>query len=259
MTRMGRLRSSLLVMGSLLALLVGCSPADGPEQSPDPGPNSPRESTPGSPMGRVMPDLVGMTSPKAGDRLGRLGGRSEWGRPVVVGCETRPQTIARQRPAAGTPVRPHTIVRIRTAVLDLDRFRGPCPPHDTRVGAVAEVDAAVARRFYRFAADPSLGAPLTGDGVWVGIEDGLMETTLTGGEVTQLGAWELDGAYAERAGPFSALDTLAESGGYYEVSDGVAGTCPAGNDKAPPVLEGMRAISLTSPEDVTSACPDWWG
>ena len=260
------MRVQLLVLGSLLTLLAGCSSADEPkdpapsQQTQDSRPGTPSESTTGSPAAaRLMPDLVGMPSAKAGERLGELGLGSNWGRPIVVRCGARPRTVVRQRPAAGTPLRPDTTVHIRTAALDLDRFRGPCEPFGKRVGPVAEADAALAREFYRFAADPSLGAPFASGDVWVGIEDGLKSISLAGSELGELVAWELDTGYAERSGPFSALDTLAESGGYYELRDGVAGTCPGGNDKAPPELDGLRAISLTAPDDVTSACLEWWG
>lgn len=84
-------------------------------------------------------------------------------------------------------------------------------------------------------------------------------TRLSGSELGELAAWELDEVeYAERSGPFSALDILAASGGYFELRDGVANTCPGGNDRAPSELAGLRAISLTAPEDVTSACLEWW-
>lgn len=72
-------------------------------------------------------------------------------------------------------------------------------------------------------------------------------------------AWEADAEYAESLGPFSALDILAQSGGYYELRRGVAATCPAGNAKAPPELVGLRAISLIARADVTSSCMEWWG
>ncbi|MCY7396498.1 MAG: hypothetical protein LH468_10170 [Nocardioides sp.] len=117
----------------------------------------------------------------------------------------------------------------------------------------------MAREFYRLAANPSLGAPFTSGDVWVGIEDGLTSTSLGDDEWGDLVAWELDTGYAERSGPFSALDTLAASGGSYELRDGVSGTCPGANGKAPPELDGLRALSLTAPDDVTSACLEWWG
>ncbi|MGA8845031.1 MAG: PASTA domain-containing protein, partial [Nocardioides sp.] len=205
-----------------------------------------------------MPDLIGMPSAKAGERLGELGLGSSWGPPVVVRCEARPRTVVRQRPASGTPLRSDTTVHIRTAALDLDRFRGPCGSLDENVDLVTEADATLARTFYRFAANASLDAPFASGDVWIGIEAGLTSTSLAGSELGELPGWELDTVYAERSGPFSALDTLAQSGGYYELHDGVAGACSGGNDKAPPELDGLRAISLTSPDDVTSACLEWW-
>lgn len=63
--------------------------------------------------------------------------------------------------------------------------------------------------------------------------------------------------YAEATGPFSALDVLASSGGYYELHRGVVPTCPAGNDKVPPGFAELRSISLTAPSDTTSACSEW--
>ena len=117
----------------------------------------------------------------------------------------------------------------------------------------------MAREFYRFAADPSLGAPFAGDETWVGIEAGRTSITLDEAERQHLEAWELDTGYAEAVGPFSALDTLAASGGYYEVRRGIAATCPTGNADPPPHLADARAISLTAPADVTSSCMEWWG
>lgn len=148
---------------------------------------------------------------------------------------------------------------VRTAALDLERFRGPCPARGISVGPVEEADEALPQNFYRFAADPSLGARFAGGGVWVGIEDGPTSTTVAGDELGKLAAWELDTEYAERSGPFSALDVLAGSGGWYELREGVVGTCPESAGEAPPGLEGLRALSLSSPADVTSACLEWWG
>lgn len=222
---------------------------------------SPTLSTPAVPM----PDLIGLPSADAGRRIGeleasaRLGLSSNWGMPIVVSCGARPRTVLYQHPEPGTPLQSGTEIQIRTAALDLDQFRGPCKPHDKKVGPVAEAHAALAREFYRFAANPALGAPFASGDVWVGIEDGLKSTSLADSTLGQLKAWELDTGYAERPGPLSALHTLAESGDYYELRDGVAGTCPGGNDKAPPELDGLRAISLTAPGDVTSACFEWWG
>lgn len=254
------MKGQVLVLAVLLALVGGCSSSETPprlapsEQARGAPPASPTES----PTAVLMPDLVGMPSAEAGQRLGELGLTSDWGRPVVVRCEARPRTVVRQRPAAGTPLSPDTTVQVRTAALDLDRFRGPCEPRTQPAGAVADADAAVAREFYRFAAKPSLGAPFA-DEVWVGIEGGPTATTLAGDALGEPAAWELDTAYAERSGPFSALDTLAASGGYYQLQGGVDGTCPGGNAEWPPVLAGLRAISLTVPDDVTSACLEWWG
>ena len=93
----------------------------------------------------------------------------------------------------------------------------------------------------------------------MGIGDGPTSTTVAGDELGELAAWELETEYAERSGPFSALDVLAASGGWYELREGVVGTCPEGAGEAPAELEGLRALSLASPADVTSACLEWWG
>lgn len=184
----------LLVLGSLLTLLTGCSSAEDPggpapsQLTQDVRPAAPSESTTDSPAAApLMPDLVGMPSAKAGERLGELGLGSTWGRPVVVRCQARPRTVVRQRPAAGTTLTPDTTVHVRTAAMDLDRFRGPCEPLDKLVGPVAEADLELAREFYRFAADPSLGSAFADGGVWVGIEDGLKSTRLVGSELGELG------------------------------------------------------------------------
>jgi len=212
-----------------------------------------------------MPDLVGLPSAAAGRRIGeleasaRLGLVSNWGMPIVVRCGARPHTVLYQHPPPGTPLQRKTQIQIRTAAMNLDEFRGPCEPHVENDGPVAEADATLARDFYRFAANPALGAPFASGDVWVGIEDGPKSTSLAGSALGELKAWELDTAYAERSGPFSALDTLAESGGYYELRDGVVGTCPSGAGKVPPGMHGLRSISLTAPDDVTSACLEWWG
>lgn len=221
--------------------------------------------TPSTAVPVPMPDLLGLPSADAGLRIGeleaatRLGITSNWGRPIVVRCGARPGTVLYQHPAPGTPLKGSTQIQIRTAALDLAKFRGPCEPHDKKVGPVTEAHATVAREFYRFAANPALGAPFANGDVWVGIEDGLKSTRLAGSALNELVAWELDAAYAEASSPFSALDTLAGSGGYYELRDGVAGTCPGGHDKAPPEMDGLHAISLTAPDDVRSACLEWWG
>ncbi len=213
----------------------------------------------------LMPDLVGLPSAEAHRRLGELEGSTglslgfNWGPPVIVACDVRPGTVARQGPAPGTPLRRRTQIDIRPTALDLDSFRGPCEPADGDLGPVAGPDAVLAREFYRFAADPSLDAPITGDGVWTGIESGLAGITLNDDDLTDLDAWQLHTGYAERTGPFSALDIVAGSGGYYELHRGITPTCGFGSGDPPPELEGLRAISLTVPSDTISACMDWWG
>lgn len=254
----------LLVLAGTVALLAACSSDGRPARQGPPGVESgaesvlPSGSTADSPASRLMPDLVGLPAARAGERLGELGLGSSWGRPVTVDCRTRPGTVVSQRPAPGTPVGPATTVLVRTAAMDLGRFRGPCEARGEAVGEISEADVALARAFYRFASDPSLGGPFAGADVWVGIEEGMESTVLRGDALTDLAAWELGTGYAERSGPLSPLDTLAGSGGYYEVRRGVAATCPGGNDAAPPGLGDLRAISLTAPGDVVSACLDWW-
>lgn len=203
-----------------------------------------------------MPDLVGLDSAEAGRRRGELGLGSTWDT-VVVRCEARPGTVVRQAPVAGAAITDATTVRVRTARLDLDEFRGPCDLPE--LGPVTGPDAALARQFYRFAADPSLGAPFVDGPVWTGIEGGLAATTVIGARRADLATWQLDAEYAERSGPFSALDVVAGSGGYYEVRRGVVGTCPGGPATAPAELAGLRAITLTVPEGSIDSCMSWWG
>lgn len=254
------------VLAAVLAV-AGCS-SDDPTPEPAPstssatrGPTSaaPSEPTTSAPAGPVVPDLVGLPSAQAQEALGELALGSSWGPPVTVRCEARPRTVVRQRPAAGTPAGPRTTVHVRTAALDLERSRGPCPAHGTGLGRVSEADEALAQDFYRFAADPSLGAPFARGEVWVGIEDGPTSTSLSNDQLDALASWQLETEYAERAGPFSALDVLAESGGWYELREGVAGTCPQRRGAAPQELAGLRALTLSSPADVTTACLEWWG
>ncbi len=212
----------------------------------------------------LMPDLVGLPSAIAGRRFGeiegaaRLGLSSSWTRPITVRCGVRPRTVAWQSPAPGTPLTPNAVVHIRTAALNLKRFRGPCDPTHN-LGPALGKDAELARQFYRFAADPSLDAPFAPEGVWVGIEHGPTAVTLPSAQLADLGAWRLEGGYAEQTGPFSALDTVARSGGYYRLHRGILPTCGFGNGQAPPALGGLRALTLSAPKDVTMACMEWWG
>ncbi len=255
----------LLVL-ALCALLTGCASTGtaasppAPAAEPDPLPTS----APASDAALVMPDLVGLPSTEAQRVLGDLQADgalqlwSSWERPVTVGCRMRPGTVAWQRPAPGAELTNVTEVRIRTAALDLARFRGPCHPPDGNRGPVRGQDSDLAAGFYRFASDPSLGAPFAFGPVWVGLEDGPTSVLLEGPALADLAKWEIGKAYAERAGPFSALDTLASSGGYYEVHDGIATDCSPTGGTAPSDLTDLRAISLTSPADVTSACMEFW-
>ncbi|WP_041546767.1 PASTA domain-containing protein [Nocardioides sp. XL1] len=246
-------------------LVAACgTPGSDPGAARDATPEPTQASTPASPpdpSGQAyapgtMPDLVGLGSAEAGRLLGALELGSEWST-VAVRCEARPGTVVRQAPAAGSVLTDHTVVRLRTATLDLEAFRGPCEAEE--LGPVTGADAVLARKLYRFAADPSVGAPFVAGEVWTGIEDGLASTTVGAAERTDLAAWQLDAEYAERGGPFSALDVLASSGGYYELHRGIVGTCPGGNAKAPAGLAGLRAISLTVPEDAIDSCLQWWG
>lgn len=210
----------------------------------------------------LMPDLVGLPSAVAGRRIGRLEARarlgltSDW-RSVTTRCAARPDTVARQAPAPGAELATDSVVLLRLARLDLATFRGPCEPVDGDLGPVTGGDAALARQFYRFAADPSLGAPFVNGAVWTGIEAGPTVTRLGDSERADLEAWRLDAAYAEGTGPFSALDIVAASGGYYELHRGVRPGCATGV-QAPPALAGLRALSLTAPSDTTGSCAQWW-
>lgn len=219
---------------------------------------SPTSTTTAPPVAGAerVPDLVGLDAAEAGRRLGELGLGSTWDT-VVVRCEARPGSVVRQAPVAGAAITDATTVRVRTARLDLDEFRGPCDLPE--LGPVSGPDAELARQFYRFAADPSLGAPFVDGRVWTGIADGLAATTVSAARRADLAAWQLDTEYAERGGPFSALDVVAASGGYYEVHRGIVGTCPGGDATAPAELAGLRAITLTVPEGSIDSCMSWWG
>lgn len=254
------MRTRWIALAVLALAISACGSSGEQDQAGDPNapttPAATSEPTSEPPSAAaVMPDLVGLLAPEAGARIGDLGLGSEWDS-VVVRCGTQPGTVVQQLPAAGAAITDKTEVRVRTASLDLNEFRGPCDV--AGLGPVTGADAALARQFYRFAADPSLGAPFVDGDVWIGIEDGLAATAVSADERADLAAWQLDAEYAERGGPFSALDVLASSGGYYEVHRGVVGTCPGGNDATPTELAGLRAISLTVPEDSIDSCMDWW-
>jgi len=251
------MRTRWIALAALTLAVSACGSGGEQDLAHEPDPPTTPAATSATPSAApVMPDLVGLLAPEAGGRIGDLGLGSEWDT-VAVRCEAQPGSVVHQVPVAGTAITDETVVRLRTARLDLDAFRGPCEVAE--LGPVTGADAALAARFYRFAADPSLGAPFVDGDVWTGIEDGLTATTVSAARRADLAAWRLQGEYAERSGPFSALDVLASSGGYYEVHRGVVGTCPAGDDATPPELAGLRAVSLTVPEDSIDSCLSWWG
>jgi len=213
----------------------------------------------------VMPNLIGMREAEVSRRLGalesetHLGLGSEWRTTPITGCQVRPGTVIVQKPAPGDPIDRTTAIRIRTAVLALHRFRGPCEPADGDLGPLRGPDAVLARTFYRFAADQSRPAPFANGSVWNGIEAGPHALMVHEDELLDSSAWLLQGGYAEAVGPFSSLDILAASGGYYELHRGIVPACPRGNDEAPPAMEDLRAISLTAPSDSVTSCSQWWG
>jgi hypothetical protein len=259
---------------TIAALALGLAACGSDESAP------PRTDMPGTPTSQTphasetsdavevtrMPDLRGLASEVAGQRLVRFAEREgirlsqEWARPVRVdSCAAQPGTVARQRPAPGTALEQHVDVVIQVAELDLDGFRGPCEPMGGELGPVLGADAAVARELYRFAADPTLGAPFVAGDVWVGIEDGGPGAVhLDATERPDLAAWKVGRFYAERSGPFSALDMLASSGGYYEVNRGIS-TCAGMGDGVAPELTHLRAITLTPAPGTVGACLAWWG
>ncbi len=247
-----------LALGAVL--LAGCSASTSPMA---------RRSVAQPPRGPgpvVMPDLRGLSAGTAATRIGQLdpGGRlalsSSWTGSPVRDCASRPRTVLRQRPAPGTLLRRDAVLHVEVAWLDLDRFRGPCRPK----GGPRGRDAVIARTFYRFAADPDLGAPFAPGPVWTGLESGPTHTWVRPDHLPDLASWRVGEGYAERMGPFSALDVLAASGGYFEVHRGVLATCgfDGGVDVAPPALQGqadLRAVTLTASRDTVLACMDWWG
>lgn len=245
--------------------LAACQPQTDGSGEPAPGKaQPPAVSSPAMPAPARMPRLLRLPSVEAARRLGQIEARvnlgltPSWGRPVSVHCDARPGTVVRQKPAPGTRLGRGTEVLIRTAALDLDEFRGPCDPRDADLGPVGGPDAVLARRFYRFAANTSLGAPFATGEVWTGIANGLAAARLGNGERERLEAWRPETDYAERTGPFSALDVVASSGGYYELHRGIARTCASGKVEAPHELAGLRAITLSAPADTTDSCSDWW-
>lgn len=269
-----RAHSHVTAVAVLLLLITGCGsesaiePRSGASEPPSDQPShAPAPVTPPSESSApvLMPDLVGLPSAVVGRRIGTIEGREKLGlssnwRPVTTRCEARPDTVVHQRPAPGTELSAGGVVHLRLADLDLEEFRGPCEPVDGDLGPVGGADAVLARQFYRFAADPTLGAPFVTGDVWTGIEAGPTATDVGESERADLGAWELeDTAYAERSGPFSALDVVAMSGGYYELHRGVQqNACVTFDRPLPPALADLRAISLTAPADTTSSCLQWW-
>lgn len=215
----------------------------------------------------LMPDLVGLFERQVDRRIGEIyvEGEREISQDrrgeVVLDCSVVPDMVIRQAPAPGTPlVRKRIQVKLWAAYLDLERFRGPCDPEDGELGPVRGADARLAREFYRFAADPTLGAPFVDGDVWFGIEGGPVHTWVSAADRTDPEAWEVDSSYAERIGPFSALDVLAMTGGRYEVHRGVVPTCNFPSEpEVPTELSGLRAISLTSAEDSIGSCSQWFG
>ena len=213
----------------------------------------------------LMPDLVGLPDAVAGGRIGELEGQAElglwshWRDKLVTDCASRPRTVIAQEPSVGTPLRRRTEIQVWSARLDLERFRGPCRPEGGELGPVVGADADLAREFYTFAADPSRGNPFVAGEVWNGVEAGPIAETLEAVERPNLAAWQLEGAYGDWVGPFSALDVVAGSGGYYELHRGIVPSCPGGYDKAPPELVGLRAVTITVPSDTVTACLEWWG
>lgn len=246
-----------------LALLASCAsaPSEPSTGAPPSSPTTVATTSPSAAPMPEMPDLVGLPAPAAGRRLGeleartRIGLSSAWGRPVTVRCEARPGSVVRQHPAPGTPLGRRPRVRVRTAALDLARFRGPCSPVDG-VRGIRGVEAEIAEQFYRFAADPDLGAPFVDGPVRVRLGTG--PGAVVGEDVrTALTAWELSGPYAERSGPLSPLDVVAASGGYYEVRRGVVAECFTGAAQEP--TAPARAISLVARADAVDSCMNWWG
>ena len=123
-----------ITLTAMLLILGACQSPGGGATRPAPDTHSPPSSSPKTRAVVLMPDLVGMASAEAGRRIGeiegtyRLGISSSWRSQVIARCGTRPDSVTRQRPAPGTPLKRRTVVQVRTAALDLDKFRGPCEP-----------------------------------------------------------------------------------------------------------------------------------
>ncbi len=263
------LRQLRRAVGSIILLLVlqACQDSGDADDGPDqPAPSNQPSTTVTEPEAApaLMPDLTGLPSARAGRRIGaleasaRLGISSSWHQPIAIRCDVRPGTVVRQKPPAGTELERGIEIQIWTGELDLDQFRGPCDPVHVTSGEVDPADADIAREFYRFASDPSLGAPFADGAIWAGIEEGPAAVAVGEAERADLGAWEIDTAYAERSGPFSALDLLARSGGYYELAGGVNAGCFTDKGTRPTKLVGLRAISFAAPSDTVSSCLEWW-
>lgn len=255
-----------LVASTMLVLLAACHSAP-----PGPTPSAPpltRGSGSGTTPAAATPQLLGLGRAQAGRRIGRLesathlGLSSDWRSEVITHCGPRPGTVVRQRPAPGTPLHRGSVIHVRVAAMDLRRFRGPCAvPGSVTAPPRHRPDAALAERFYRFAVDPHQPGPFAPGPVWTGLEDGpgRASTLVQPRQRRSPRAWRVRATYAERRGPFSALDVVARSGGYLRVHPGIAPTCPAGNAAAPRSLRGFRAITLTPWRDAVDSCSAWWG
>jgi hypothetical protein len=150
-----------------------------------------------------------------------------------------------------------------TAVLDGLGGEGPADPfrYDftvTEGGPAAEAPPPEANEVAASLTAFARGGDPTGlaSQVLLGVGDEIVADR-SAGELGERSAWDVEpvgGTFAERSGPFNALDLLASTS-WYRVSDGPVPSCPAG-PRSWPSLEGMSQVNI-EPVGIDS-CIEWF-
>ncbi|GAB2987071.1 hypothetical protein [Nocardioides montaniterrae] len=167
---------------------------------------------------------------------------------TLVGCtpkDASPPPASPQEPAQATVATP-------TAT-------GSPSAHPQRTPARG-ADAAAARRFIRFALQPSASTWTTmhpRDGVRIGL--GRPTRTLTPAHASEPDAWKLPakGAFG-RSGLLSALDEIQHAQGGFKVSVGPRHHCAGPLVRAPRAFRGLARISIEPRDRSIDSCLDWF-